>query len=194
VAFDQTFASAYIDNGNVHRVLGVKLRPFCSWHQLLLEFIDSPFLSASQCYLYHLRRAVGICRLRYPHSRARPPLGPIIMTKKRLALEVEKFMNYLTDYIHTPDYSVIPFDNFHRSPRPFHPPNPPPGVVQLVFDAAHGANVPIQDAWNMPIGQAYIAQAMYYKHQGVMIDFMDDSEREFQAALKEHLAKGNGAN
>jgi hypothetical protein len=35
---------------------------------------------------------------------------------------------------------------------------------------------------------------MHYKRQGIMVDFMNDEEREFQKALKEHLEKrGNGA-
>jgi hypothetical protein len=186
VGFDQTFAAAYIDNENVHKVLGVKLRPFCAWHQLLLEVVESPFLSAGECYLYHLRRAVGICRLQFPHSRTRLPWSPIFLTQDKLHVEVEKFMTYITDYIHKPDYGIIPFDQFSQG-RAFHPPSPPPEVIQLVFDAAAGANVTINDAWNMPIGQAYVAQAMYYQHHGLMVDFMNDDEREFQAKLKAYM-------
>jgi hypothetical protein len=194
VAFDSAFAAAYIDNGNAHKILGVRLRPFCPWHQLLLEVVESPFLSAGVCYLYHLRRAVGICRLQFPNSRTKLPWSPLFMTKDKLTVEVEKFMVYITDYVHKPDYGIIPFDQFGQVTRTSPKPTPPPDVIQLVFDAAAGANMPVPDVWNMPIGQAYVAQAMYYQHKGLMVDFMNDEEREFQAKLKEYIAGRKNGN
>jgi hypothetical protein len=197
VAFDQTFAAAYIDNENVHRVLGVKLRPFCAWHLLLLEVAESPFIDNGRVYLYHLRRAVGICRLKFPHSRPRLPWGPMMMNQGRLHKEVSKFLLYTGDYLHKPDYSIIPLYGGGRGDKPFHPPSPPPELIQLVYDAANGANVPIDVAWNMPIGQAYISQAMNFKKQGLLVDFMNDTEREFQEALRAHIeerkVKSNGS-
>jgi hypothetical protein len=189
VAFDSVFAAAYIDNGTKHRVLGARLQPFSAWHLLLLSVIDSPFLSSGQVYLYHLRRAVGICRLSFPQSRTRLPFSPLVLTSKRFHQEVSKFLLYTGDYIQRPDYTIIPFDLMGEGRKPGPQPNPPPDVIQLVYDAAHGANIPIDQAWNMPIGQAYVSQAMYYQHRGVMVDFMSDSEREFQAVLKEHVKK-----
>lgn len=193
MAFDPVFASAYIDNGTRHKVLGVRLRPFSAWHLFLLQVVESPFLNSGQVYLYHLRRAVGICRLRFPVSRPRPPLYLRVMTQKRLHSEVSKFLLYTEDYIQKPDYTIVPFDLGIRE-RPAIPRiTRPPDVIQLVFDAAQGANVSIQDAWNMPIGQAYISQAMYFQQKGVLVDFMDEKEREFQADLKKHMeTKRNG--
>jgi hypothetical protein len=191
VAFDSTFAAAYIDNENIHKVLGVKLRPFCAWHLLLLQVAESPFLDSGKVYLYHLRRAVGICRLQFPHSRTRLPLGPLVMTQKKLHNEVGKFMIYTNDYIHKPDYCFKPLDGGRNIGRTFQPPAPPPEVIQLVYDASHGANVPIDVAWNMPIGQAYVSQAMHYQKSGMLVDFMNEEEREFQEKLKEYVQKRN---
>jgi hypothetical protein len=195
VAVDQTFVSAYIDNDTVHRVLGVRLRRFCAWHLFQLQVIDSPFVNAGEVYLYHLRRAVGICRLSFPCSKTRPPFFPLVINQEKLSREVQKFLAYIGDYLQRPEYTIMPMDEFSRSrySRPTRNPSPPPEMIQLVFDAAHGANVSIPEAWNMPIGQAYIAQAMHLKNQGVLVDFMTEKEREFQAALKAHLeTQGNG--
>lgn len=190
MAIDRIFAAAYIDNGNVHKILGVKLRPFCAWHLFQLQIVESPFLSAGEVFLFHLRRAVGICRLRFPESRTKLPFFPLVVNKKKLHKEVENFLLYLGDYIQKPDYSVIPPDEFRKSKRTTHLPSPAPEVVQLAFEAAHGANISIHDAWNMPIGQAYIAQAMYLKQHGIAVDFMNEEERQFQASILEH--SGNG--
>lgn len=193
MAFDQTFAAAYIDNGTRHRVLGARLRPFSAWHLFLLEVAESPFLNAGDAYLFHLRRAVGICRLRFPETKLKLPWSPLIVTQKKLHAEVGKFLLYTGDYIHKPEYTIIPFNIWGKDRAPGPEPKPPPGVIQLVYDAARGANVPIDVAWNMPIGQTYISQAMYYQSKGVQVDFMDDKEREFQAAIKEHMrAQKNG--
>lgn len=104
-----------------------------------------------------------------------------------------KFMVYLGDYINKPEYGIIPFDEFSRGSKPVHLPTPPPETVQLAFDVAAGAHVPIQDAWNMPLGQAYVAQAMHYREKGLKVDFMNESEREFQDSLRKYLeTQGNG--
>jgi hypothetical protein len=192
VEVDRTFVSALIDNGERHKVLGVTLLPFSAWHLFLLQVSESPFLKAGEVYLYHLRRAVGICRLRYRASRTRPPFFPLFMNQKKLEIEVKKFMVYIEDYLQRPEYNIMPIDEFRQPSRVSRTPSPAPDVVQLAFDAAHGANVSISEAWNMPVGEAYIAQAMYYKTQGLQVDFMTEDEREFQEELKKHLEARNG--
>lgn len=190
---DRIFVSALIDNGTRHKVLGVTLPPFSAWHLFLLQVSESPFLNAGEVYLYHLRRAVGICRLRYRNSKTRPPFFPLLMNQKKLEAEVEKFLAYTEDYLQRPEYNIIPADAFRQPRSTAKTPASAPEVVQLAYDAAHGANVSIDDAWNMPIGEAYIAQAMYYKKQGLLVDFMTEDERKFQAELKKHLeSKRNG--
>lgn len=190
MALDRAFAASYIDNGNTHRVLGVKLHPFCAWHLFLLQAVDSPFLQAGQVYLFHIRRAVGICRLRYPQSRVRPPWTWNV-NQKKLHREVAKFLRYIGDYINKPEYTIVPVNEF-AAQRGHRKVTPAPDVVQLVFDAAHGANCTVNQAWDMPIGQAYVAQAMHLR-QTMMVDFMDEKEREFQAAMLDAInQKKNG--
>lgn len=189
MAFDPIFAAAYIDGGTVHKVLGVKLRPFSAWHLYQLQIVESPFLEAGQVFLYHLRRAVGICRLRFPCSRTRLPIFPLIMNQEKLEKEVDKFLLYVDNYLQRPEYNIIQADEFNRSKRPLRVPANAPEPIQLAFDAAHGANISLADAWNLPIGQAYIAQAMHMRRQGLMVDFMNEKERDFQDSILEHLRK-----
>lgn len=190
MAFDKTFAAAYIDGGTVHRVLSVRLHPFSPWHLYQLQIIDSPFLNAGRVFLFDLRRAVGICRLSYPNSRTRLPVFPLIMTQVKLEREVSKFLAFIDDYLQRPEYNIIQPDEFIRTKRALRTPANAPEPIQLSFDAAHGANISLPEAWNLPIGQAYIAQAMYLRKQGLMVDFMTEKEREFQKAILEHK---NGA-
>jgi hypothetical protein len=189
VAFDQTFAAAYIDGGVRHRVLGARLRPFSAWHLYQLQIIDSPFLKAGQVFLYDLRRAVGVCRLRFPDSWTRLPIFPLFMTQQKLEAEVAKFLAYVDNYLQRPEYSILQPDEFVRPKRPLRIPANAPEPIELAFDAAHGANIPLAEAWNLPIGQAYIAQAMQFRRAGLMVDFMTEKEREFQRAIKEHMNK-----
>ncbi len=112
-----------------------------------------------------------------------------MMTQKKLHSEVGKFILYTNDYIHRPEYDIIPVNVMNRKAPGGRSPDPPPDVIQLVYDAAHGANVPIDVAWNMPIGQAYISQAIHYQKSGLLVDFMNDEEREFQNRLKEYMGK-----
>lgn len=177
---DPKFAAAYIDNGIRHRILGVRVKPFCLWHLLLLQTIDSPFQKCGDVNRFDLRTAVGICRLGYRESRVRRPIWPIL-TRKQLGRGVMQFWDYLGDYLSKPEYGIIPFGSSGgRSQRA---PTPPPEIVATAYDAAHGARVSIKEAWEMPIGEAYISQAMYFKQQGVQVDFMDQETRLFQSEL-----------
>lgn len=191
---DRTFVSALIDNGTRHKVLGVTLLPFSTWHLFLLQVIESPFLKAGEVVLFDLRRAVAICRLRYRNSRTRPPIFPMFMTQVKLEAEVKKFLAYVGDYLQRPEYNIISMDEFSRHKRKGKTPSPAPEAVQLAFDASNGANVSITEAWNMPIGEAYIAQAMHFRNQGSMVDFMNEKERDFQESLKAELEKRKNGN
>jgi len=182
VAFDRTFAAAYIDNGVRHRVLGKRLLPFSLWHLLLLEVIESPFIMGGNATLFDLKTAVGICRLKYRKSKVRKPRFPLMIRQKHLVIEANKFIDYLGDYATRPEYTFIPFDmKEEKAPRHL---TPPPAVVSTAFHAAHGARITIGEAWNMPIGEAYAAEAIYFQIQGSQIDFMDEEERQFQEDMR----------
>jgi len=178
---DSAFAAAYIDNGNSYRFLGVKVRPFCLWHLFLLDTIDSPFIKGGIVTSWDLRTAIGACRLKYLQSRIRRPILRCL-TRNDLKWEVARFVEYIGDYAAKIDYNIVPFGKEEKSTVRI---VPPPNVVITAFKAAHGARVPIDVAWNMPLAQAHIAEAMYFHLQGSRVNFMDDEERQFQKEMKE---------
>lgn len=183
MALDEIFASAYIDNSKKHRILGVQLKPFCAWHLWLLQAIDSPFLRTGEVTPFDLRVALGICRLHYRKSKVKKAWWPMI-TQKQFQGCVARFMAYIADYLNRPEYNIITPEPYPGS-KPPRQTAPPPEIIMLVFDAAHGARVPLVEAWNMPIGEAYIAQAMFMRQQGAQLDFMNQEERLFQRELIE---------
>jgi hypothetical protein len=157
---------------------------------MLMQAVYSPFLYSGNVKLWDLKTAIGICRLKYRQSKIRRPFFPRFVTKSFFKKEVDRFVEYIGDYSSNLDYNIIPFDtgrNQKPEPRIVHPPN----VVITAFDAAHGARVSIVEAWNMPLGEAYIAQAMHFREQGSRVSFMDDAEREFQKELKKGMNNGS---
>jgi hypothetical protein len=188
VAFDRVFAAAYVNNSKSYRLLGVRVRPFCLWHLLLLQVIDSPFSRAGKVTLHDLKTAIGICRLRYRQSRVRRTFFPLFLGQKELKAEVERFLEYVGDYLYKPEYGIIPFDaDTDRPQKPRRLPTPPPDIIMLAFDAAHGARISVPQAFEMPIGEAHIAQSMFLRMQGLQLDFMDEEERKFQKDMAEAM-------
>lgn len=183
MALDSSFAAAYIDNGNHYRFLGRRVRPFSLWHVLLLQTLDSPFIKGGSITLFDLKTAIGICSLHYRNSNIKRPWFPFRMGIKGLNESVAKFIEYVDDYLSRPEYTVIPWDAKHTGPAPV-PVTPPPHIVATAFNVAHGARIPVMEAWDMPIGEAYICESMYLRAQGVQLDFFGDEERKFQAAMK----------
>lgn len=105
------------------------------------------------------------------------------MPIRTLKKHVDRFMEYVGDYLSRPEYSVVPWDITNSKP-PIHLTHPP-AIVCVAYNAARGAGIPVKEAWNMPIGEAYISEAMFLREQGSQLDFMDDEEKEFQRQMKE---------
>lgn len=183
MAIDTAFAAAYIDNGKRYRILGRRLRPLSLWHLLLLQVLDSPFITGGNISLFDLKTAIGICSLRFRNSNIKRPWFPRFLTPLGLRRNYTLFIEYVEDFLSKPEYTVVPWDTKTSGPAPV-PLTPPPHIVATAFNVAHGARVSIQEAWDMPIGEAYIAEAMYMRAQGAQLDFMNDEERKFQEEMK----------
>jgi hypothetical protein len=204
---DRTLAGAFIDNDVRHRVFGVALHPFCNWHKFLLLTVHSPFLEPSKSVtLFDLREAAGICRLKWrngqPCSRVRRPwLYPAIAvlflgwsTKRWMAYlekQRDKLLLYFGDYISRPEYTILQIHREGGGPQPFpiKTPSPAPEVFTTVCDVIGFLHCSEETAWNMPIGRAYWYQLAYLRDKGEPIDFLDEEERAFQAAMKANEEK-----
>jgi hypothetical protein len=147
-----------------------------------MQAVDSPFVSDGNVTLRDLKIAIGICSLGYRHSKIRRPLLPLRLNESRLEKRVNEFLDYMRDYYQRPEYSIV-------DPDPYAPPGPSyssaPPVVSTAYHAAHGAHVSISAAWNMPIGEAYISEAFYFKNKDNQLDFMSEEDRKMQEEMKE---------
>jgi len=179
VALDRKLGAAFIDGGVQHRIIGVKLRPFCLWHHYLLQAIDSPFIHKGDVTLFDLKTAVGVCRLRFRDSRIRRPLFPL--GDRKLELLMKQMLAYLGDYLQRPDYSIREKEG--DSPL-VGPRGAPPEALQVVWDVIGWSHWSEAYVWEMPIGAAYVAQAGALRARGADLDFMTPKEREFQEKMK----------
>jgi len=192
---DHKFLEAFIDD-DAHRILGRRLRPFCLWHLLLLQTLDSPFLRKGRVELFDLQTAAAVCSTRFRDCKLRRPrIGPInlwrIVYRDGFNKGCAAFLAYVGDYLQRPEFSIIPpkEGGGSRGQR-----GRPPEVLRVVADIIAWAHWPEAFVWEMPIGAAYWYQAMSYQDKGADVDFMTESEREYQRQLKERLERdGNGS-
>lgn len=180
---DRTFAAAYIDNNIRHRIFGRRLKPFSLWHLFLLQVIESPFVSQSEIRLHDLKNAIAICSLNYRNSKIRRPILPVNVTITSLGKYVTRFMEYVGDYLSRPEYTIIPW----KVDEPRYvglPVTDAPNIIVTAFNACASTRLPINEIWDLPIGEAYVAEAMYLRMQGNRLNFTDEDERQFQAEMK----------
>jgi len=182
VALDHKLGAAFIDGGVRHRLFGVTLRPFCLWHNYMLQAIDSPFIRKGDVTLFDLKTAVGACQLRFRDSRIRRPFWPLRVGHNGLRSGVDRMLQYYGDYLQRPDYSVHTKDN--PDAMPSGPRGAAPESLQVAWDIIGWSSWPEAYVWEMPIGAAYVYQAAALRARGVDLDFMTPKEREFQAAMK----------
>jgi len=154
------------------------------WHLFLLQVLESPFVVAGDITLHDLKNAIAICTLKYRNSQVCRPIFPLALRLKTLQKRVNQFVEYLGDYIERPEYTIVPWDIKGPPPRLGLPTTDAPAIIVVVFEAAHALQMPVKEVWDMPIGEVYVAQAMYQRLQGNRLNFVDDDQRKFEADLK----------
>lgn len=208
MGLDPKFAAAFIDGERgLHtsgtRILGVSLRKFCLWHRLLLRAIDSPFLvKKSMVTMLDLRRAVGICRLRYGDSDiVLPKLIPALISsgvilrslltpratlrKKESAWHLairrqcEAFLEYTGSYLQAPEYTIIPPK---QGGTPTMPRGRAPEELEHIGDLIRFGFDEVR-AWEMCIGAANWWRAIAQRAAGNDVDFVTLAEKQHQATI-----------
>lgn len=101
----------------------------------------------------------------------------------KLKKSAEAFMQYVGDYLVKPEYTIVPW-NASQPQYVGLPLTDAPPAVCTVFNAAAALRIPVPETWNIPIGEAYVAEAMGLRMQGNRISFMDEEERKFQEDMK----------
>lgn len=104
--FDERFAEGFLHKP--HRVFGIKLRPFSTWHRLQLEWIDSRVLLGKPGK-WDVYAAAKICSSEYPHAADVSTLRGLRALWWHLRYfftpmdkEAVKFYDYLKDYASPP--------------------------------------------------------------------------------------------
>lgn len=170
-----------------HRVLGKKLRPFCLWHQLLLKAANSPLISGEKVELTDMQTAVGICTTRFGQFKLnKPTFNPLNIYRIVFNLKTEhlKFRDYIEDFLCKPDYSIVE-PAYHGQSAPQTRRGQAPEELIVASEVIGWSSWSERYVWELPVGAAYWYQAMARKSRGLDIDFVDDSEREFQKQMKE---------
>jgi len=206
---DETFARGFVhelapdftpgDPWSAHRVLGLQLRPFCLWHRLMLETIESPLLQPGAAYQpADLKRAVAVCRCRFRQSQVVAPLtfrDHLRTAHGGFARQMDAFNAYILDFTSRPDYSI----KMPGNPRPSGGGSvgQPPETFRQVAELIGWSHWPAEVCWELPVSEVewYLAQAVTERcgALGSQVDFLTAEDREFQRQLKEKQAREKAA-
>jgi hypothetical protein len=186
VALDDKFCEAWINSE--HRVLGRNLRPYCLWHQLVLQVIESPLLQGAGDLL-DLDVASHVCSTRYGEVLDLAPRHPLSIALKMrwggFRVEQEAFSDYLEDYVQVPDFRII-------EDGPTGPPlviGHPPYVLAIVAKLIHWTGWPERTVWELEFGKAHWYSAMASKCEGAKVDFKTQDSNKFLEELKAKYGK-----
>jgi hypothetical protein len=162
-----------------------------------------------------LRVAVGVCRLSFGNSRIRKPWlipswlrikmvllafrkpakapldpkadQPLSPAQKVLQGPLDEFQEYLGDYCQNPEFAVIPRGGTNQDPKT--PRGRFPEEFEIVADLIsyfHGA-VPLNQIWDMPIGQANFYRTAALRAAGADVDVTTVEEKAFQDSLPDEF-------
>lgn len=106
--FDPRFAESFIHRSRPHVVMGKRLLPFCMWHKMQLEWIDSKILLGG-AGKWDIWMAALICQSQYPVRADVKQLGnlqTIAWHIRTLRVDPRKELEALFDYIE--DFNAPP--------------------------------------------------------------------------------------
>lgn len=99
----------------------------------------------------------------------------------------DHLLEYFGDYISRPEYNLWHPEPNYNGPSIAPPPRlgPVPEVFVIIADVIGFLHCSPEEAWNMPVGQAYWWQLAAFRKGGDSINFLDESEREFQEKMRQ---------
>jgi hypothetical protein len=173
---DDRFLEAWINRS--HTVCGVRLRPYCLNHALLLAVLESPLgmdnVPAGFGLRWdHLWLAVTICALDYEEEFTAP--SPFWCEFKRrlhrydLRVELEKFRAYQNDYLSSPNIFCSDGDG---------KPLTAPAILARAVALQRGIGLTEYRVWTMPIGKALWMHATYAEQINENISLVDEEVGE----------------
>lgn len=175
--------------GRCHTVLGRRLRPFCAWHQFLLQAIESPLVTPGAVpSLADVETAARICRSGYrtPLARILPPAPRgrvarwwqrvrVTWTAARYPLPdaTAAFDRYLRDYMAPPEFWQAAPTGAAEVLNHF------PAPITLTASLITGGSFQPDNeaaAWEMPLGRAHWYSAAFAKQNGADLRLRTESD------------------
>lgn len=112
--FDERYAEAMLHRPGGHVVMGKRLKPFCLWHRLQLEYVNSKVLLGGAT-LWDLWGACRICQTSYPERAEWGPWRPMwhfawrvkygvlsLLRPGYMKRQMDAFVAYYRDYCSYP--------------------------------------------------------------------------------------------
>lgn len=197
--FDERFLEAFL-TAREYRVLGLRLQPYSSWHELNLQAVNSPLLTGAPLTVPDLVCAARVCA-----SRFRPGgLRPVIegrnwrerwLMKWRLCRcdfgrEVEELRTYLADFHSTPKF----WKNSHKDKDGAAADDRDAEfdeILAAVGMLCHETGWSEEYVWNLPLGVLRWYAAMFFKWRSQSRDRLIWTPRDeelYQKHLREKEA------
>lgn len=184
---DDSFIEAF-SNTN-HFVFGKRLDPFCLWHQLNLEMVQSKVLTSEPLNPFDLWVAVQICATRWTPSHQAPNIkapGTLRFLwevgRFKFPAEVRRFSVYLQDYTTGPKF----WPNQHEAKREGDGDRDIDETLELALHLIKEGHFTQREAWTMPTGMARWCSAGLSKLAGNKVDIWTP---EHQRLFEEHKIK-----
>lgn len=156
-----------------HTVLGRKLNPFCLWHVVALEAIQSPFILDKPPTFIDLFLAVKICSSENkdvlslikitPLSRLKITIDSMVFWFNQ---ELAKFRHYLESHLVYPQLWFPPTGKRLKAPWP---------MINLVLILRHTSLHP-DEIWDMPLGEVLWLSASIAEQIGAETEIMTEAE------------------
>ncbi|MDR1279868.1 MAG: hypothetical protein LBK99_03485 [Opitutaceae bacterium] len=185
---DERFTEAFANTD--HTVYGKRLAPFCLWHQLNLELVNSPLITGDAVTPIDLWAAVKICTAPFSPGGIVPRLNPVRGWRKLVEIwrfsrydfrkEFSRFEDYLADFQSPPKL----WPNHHKgggqSARDMDE------ILEAAAHVIHETGWSEETVWMMPIGKLHWYSTAFLKFKGADIMIWTPLDEE---AFQEHKKK-----
>ena len=173
---DERFHEAWVNKS--HTVCGVRLRPYCLNHALLLAVLESPLGMNDVPPGFglrwdHLWLAVTVCASDYEEEFDAPSAFWCEFKRKLhrydLRTELEKFRIYQNDFLSSPDIFCSDGDG---------KPLTAPAILARAVALQRGIGLSEYRVWTMPIGKALWMHATYAEQINENISLVNEKDGE----------------
>ena len=166
------------------RILGVRLRPFSCWHALCLDAFDSPYIQGGEPTTGTLLLALMVCvdrrrdRLRSLKLFNASPVRRWLWAARCLMFNEQAaqvaFEQYVSEFTDSPAVWAPKGGKSSKASVPY-------SVVVTI--AGHLSSIDLDQAWDMPMGEALCYRACVAEENGANL-VGDDLEKAREAWAK----------